>query len=145
MQSIVPSIGDAAASKRLLGIGSDGRMASKYLLEMARTFSIEAQSEPVLCKRFLPWMDLALSAAGNILSPAYSSAEALERRFQEVVDLVDGTEEVLRVRTEWCRSMLSFGLVRWWPISVRERASRSLGPFKVVVDCEMRFVHFNDV
>jgi len=106
-----------------------------YLLEMARTFSIEFHSEPVLCMNFLPWMDLAISAAGDICSPAYSSPMALLSRFHEVSDRVEGTQQVLQVRTEWCRSLVSFGLVRWWPVSVRERASRALGPFKVVIDC----------
>jgi hypothetical protein len=102
---------------------------------MARNLSVEYRSELVLCTHFLPWMDLAISAAGDICSAAYCSPRALQDRFHEVLELVEGTQDVLNTRSEWCRSVVSFGLVRWWPIPVRERASQSLGPFRVVIDC----------
>jgi hypothetical protein len=107
----------------------------KYLLELARSFSIERQSDLVLCTRFLPWMDLAVSAAEDGWRPLQSSAAELARRCREVVDLVEGSREALMARAEWCRAVMSFGLVRWWPVSLRDRAMASLGPFAVVIDC----------
>lgn len=108
----------------------------KYLLEMARSFSIEHHSNLVLCTHFLPWMDLAVSASVEGWRPLHSCAGELERRCREVVDLVEGTREALMYRNEWCRAVLSFGLVRWWPLALRDKAVNALGPFRIVIRCE---------
>lgn len=125
--------------------GTGRRVTSKYLLEMARTFSIEMGGSPVLCTDFFPGLDLTLSAAGEVRSAAHASAEAQERRFREVVDLVRGTEAVLKAQPEWFRQQVSFGVVRWWPVAIRDTACHWLGPFRSVIDCETRWVRFNDV
>jgi len=107
----------------------------KYLLELARSFSIERHSDLVLCARFLPGMDLAVSASEEGGGPLQSSAAELDRRCREVIELVDSTREALMKQPEWCRAVVSFGLVRWWPMALRDKAALALGPFPVVIDC----------
>jgi len=109
--------------------------AAKYLLEMARSLSLEHHSEPVLCTHFLPWMDLAVSADDEVLLPTWSNARVLQSRYREVLTLVESTQHMVRHRAEWCRSLVSFGLVRWWPVSIRAHALQSLGPFRLTIDC----------
>jgi hypothetical protein len=107
----------------------------KYLLEMARVFSIEHHSHLVLCRHFLPGLDLLVSADDDGWSPLQSNAVQVDARCREVIDLVERTGPVMRQRTEWCRAVMSFGLVRWWPVPLREKATHSLGPFHIVIDC----------
>ena len=135
----ISSVDELFQAKRLLfNEPSYWSTTSKYFLEMARTYSIEFKSEPVLCRRFLPWMDLSVSASGDsdIWDSVSPGLEHVERRFREVLELVDGTEEALQDRNSWNCGDVSFGLVRWWPLSIRRRAFDSLGPFAVIIDCE---------
>jgi len=131
-KDLIPPVGDGPC-----GPGSDAEEASatsKYLLEMARTFSLERQSEPVLCARLLQGVDLLVSA--DTWSPTSLTSEAIHGRFEEVMDAVHGRRDPLRIRHDWSAAVLSFGLVRWWPSWMRHRIAHSLGPFKVVIDCQ---------
>ena len=142
----ISSVEEICRTRRLLcNEPSYWSTTSKYFLEMARTYSIEFKSQPVLCRRFLPWMDLSVSASGDvdIWDPVSPGVEHLDRRFREVLDLVDGTEEDLQDRNSWYCRDVSFGLVSWWPLSIRKRAFDSLGPFKVIIDCENPGVRIN--
>lgn len=119
-----------------------------YLLEMARSFSVDHHSELVLCTHFLPGIDLAVSASNDGWMPLQSSRCELERRCQEVIDALTCARDPLMASNEWCRSALSFGLVRWWPIDLRERAMVALGPFPIVIHCARPgepVVHVNQI
>ena len=123
--------------------GSFGVPATpNYLLEMARTFSLERDSEPVLCARFLRRIDLLVSA--DTWSPTAMTSRALQGRFEEVLEAVQGKRDALRVGRDWSAAVLSFGLVRWWPSRMRGRIAQSLGPFKIVIDCQTASVQTGD-
>jgi hypothetical protein len=127
------SAGNVSCPAKQLGgnVSSD----AKSTLELARIFSIEAESNFVLCKNFLPGIDIAVSAAGEeFWGEAYStSRDSMEKRCREVISVVENAREKRALNSEWGRVLMSFGLVYWWPISVRQRVENSLGPFNVVI------------
>lgn len=125
-------------SASLCEVLADERRTLKYMLEMARTYSIEMSGSPVLCRRFLPWMDLTVSACErrDVWDPVSPWLEFIEKRFHEILEMVADTEDEFRVRKEWRRETASFGVVMWWPLEMRRRAFEAMGPFKVVIDCE---------
>ncbi len=55
---------------------------------------------------------------------------------------MERSQDMLRPHQNWYSAVLSFGLVRWWPIWMRARVARSLGPFKMVIECKATGVHF---
>lgn len=137
--------GDVSQLLHVPGGTPDRPTAPIYLLELARTASVELSSEPVLCKDFLPGTDLTVSAESGMRTDAVTSSEALAARFRKVLDLVGGTARRVPAQGGWDRAHVAFGLVRWWPASRRDVACRSLGPFKMVIDCTTGRVQFNDV
>jgi hypothetical protein len=135
MPMMRPSSSASSVSYSTSQLGGNVYSDAKSTLEMARIFSIEAESNFVLCKNFLPGIDIAVSAAGEeFWGEAYStSRDSMEKRCREVISVVENAREKKALNSEWGRLLMSFGLVYWWPVSVRQRVENSLGPFNVVI------------
>ena len=115
--------------------GIDGRPVPKFILEMARCFSIEFSSQPVLCSDLFPSIDVLVSAEGDLPCGGPSNLSRIDAQFLETQRLIFRAREALLSSTDWCSARVSFGLIRWWPTAVRSRAYRFLGPFRVAIDC----------
>jgi hypothetical protein len=107
----------------------------QHLLEMVLSFSIQQSSNLVLCTDLLPDFDIAVSACMEGCHTGTANAADMERRWREVVNLVESKRETALIDKLWCRAAVSFGLIRWWPVSTRLLASAALGPFSVVIEC----------
>jgi hypothetical protein len=107
----------------------------QHLLEIVLSFSIQQNSNLVLCTDLLPDFDVAVSACMEGCHTGTSCTADMDRRWNEVVGLVEANREEVLVGKRWCRAAVSFGLIRWWPASTRLQASAALGPFGVVIEC----------
>jgi hypothetical protein len=109
------------------------------LLEAACALSVEHHSHLVVCLNILPWMDMAVSADDEAafseacLDTARAQAQR-RRRWKEVARFLHCANEMQSPHGGWCHAVFSFGLVRCWPVQLREQAFLAHGPFCSVVD-----------
>jgi hypothetical protein len=106
------------------------------LFEMAWCLSRTYQNDLVLCKDFLPWMDIAVSAnTGGLsgLSPYGFDPAAMQARWSEAADFVFGCNEAECHSFVWTTAS-SLGYMRCWPTNLRDQAIELYGPFRLTID-----------
>jgi hypothetical protein len=107
------------------------------LFEMAWCLSRTHQNELVLCKDFLPWTDIAVSAKTVCppgMSPPGFHPEAVQARWQAAADFLLLCNEA-RSRSLTCAmASLSLGHMRCWPTSLRDQAIEFYGPFRATIE-----------
>jgi hypothetical protein len=119
-------------------VNSTPRLAGlQNLFEMAWCLSRTNQNELVLCKDFLPWTDIAVSAktvhmAG--LSPPGFHPEAVQARWHDAANFLFRCNEANRHSLVWAMASLSLGYMRCWPTSLRDQAIEVYGPFRATIE-----------
>ena len=120
-------------SKRLGPVKNEPPSSAKYMLEMARTYSLDNNGAPVLCEHFFPGVDLLIVA--DAYYPSISTPRALQCRFNSIHDAIEATRVEINNGQDWLKQVFTFGLLRWWATSMRDKAAIGLGPFHYVINC----------
>ena len=111
----------------------------KHIVEIARIESIARNSEPVLCERFYPWLDLMVSSDEAPHGFAETNFGGLDARMCELTKLIEASDLGIDKKETWCSAWTSIGVVRWWHVEHRDKAISSFAPFalapKFVVTC----------
>ena len=120
-------------SKRLGPARNEPPSSAKYMLEMARTYSLDNNAAPVLCEHFFPGVDLLMVA--DAYYPSVSTPRSLQCRFNAIHDAINATEAEIEDGQIWLNQVFTFGLLRWWATSIRHKATVGLGPFTYSINC----------
>ena len=107
----------------------------KHIVEIARLESISRDSEPVLCERFYPWMDLMVSSEKSHFSHLGMDLGGIDARMSELTKLIEGSALGIEKKETWCSAWLSLGVVRWWHVELRDKAISSFAPFALAIHC----------
>jgi hypothetical protein len=129
--------GHQNTSKNQIVNSTPGLASLQNLFEMAWCLSRTHQNELVLCKDFLPWTDIAVSAKtvrmAGLSTPGFDP-EAVQARWRDAANFVGHCNEAKRHSLVWAMASLSLGHMRCWPTSLRDQAIEVYGPFRVTIE-----------
>lgn len=107
----------------------------KHIVEIARIESIARNSEPILCERFYPWLDLMVSSDDAPYGFEEMNAGGIDARMSELTRLIEASDLGIEKKETWCSAWTSLGVVRWWHVEHRDKAISSFAPFALAIHC----------